>query len=89
MLNTTRCANCGKAQHAHLKGTECPRLDTHVQIDGATLDRLKRTGHPRLLGNLLAGRAVGFAGVSIATLISWETTGPRIVLDTKQHARVF
>jgi hypothetical protein len=52
----------------------CP-WGLHVTIDAETLQRVKETGHPRLLKNLLAGTAAGFDGVTIERCSVIEEVG--------------
>lgn len=62
------CHDCLNTKNAHVMG-KCPKLGTHVVIDADNLDRVQRTGHPRLLRNLLAGAAEGLLrGVHIDAL---------------------
>ena len=45
------CINCGRPLIHHL-GDRCP-LGIHISIDAFALDRVRRTGHPRLLRDVL------------------------------------
>ena len=61
------CANCGKSYSAHVMD-RCG-TNTHVVIDSETLARALKTGHPRLLCNVLAGNVAGaLADVKITSL---------------------
>ena len=63
-----KCLNCGKPEYAHLRGL-CPALDVHVVIDADTLERVRATKHPRLLGAVLSGTTRGvMAGIEIEAI---------------------
>lgn len=66
MSGSSKCVNCGHAEDAHV-GDKCPRV-LSVTIDADQLERMRRTGHPRLLKNVLDRQAQGFGGVYILSL---------------------
>lgn len=77
-----KCGNCGRTRQAHLRGDVCP-LDTHVVIDTETLARVEKTGHPRLLKNVLTGKTDGvLADVTI------ENAVRDVVRDDVRFARL-
>ena len=55
LLLSGKCRNCGRDYSLHVH-SKCPKLDLHVVIDADSLERMRRTGHPWLLANLIAGR---------------------------------
>lgn len=59
---------CARHEREHVLGM-CPRLSTHLVIDADNIDRVKRTGHPRLLKSMLAGTLHGmFSGLEISAI---------------------
>ncbi len=67
-MNDELCLKCLRLEREHIRGV-CPRLGTHVVIDADNLDRMNRTGHPRLLKAVLDGTAQGLLqGVTINAL---------------------
>lgn len=68
-MNTERCWNCGRAEHAHIgKNRACP-TGVVLTITADALDRVARTGHPRLLKLMLSGQVKqAFENVSVTAI---------------------
>jgi hypothetical protein len=63
-----RCLNCGRIQSAHLLDGHCPR-GLVVTIDADSVEKARRTGHPRTLWGLLNDEHESvFQGVTIHQL---------------------
>lgn len=68
-MDDIRCIHCGRRGLEHIM-RRCPQ-GLSVTLDAATLDRLDRTGHPRLLGMLLSGNKPSdgkFSGIEIESV---------------------
>jgi hypothetical protein len=73
-MNERCIKNCARLEREHVNG-RCPTGTLHVVIDAASVERAKRTGHPRLLRSVLEGTAVGsMEGVHIQAFTLRQAT---------------
>lgn len=49
------CEACLRDEKHHILG-RCPSRPLHINLDAVSLERVLRTGHPRLLGLVVTGQ---------------------------------